>query len=129
MSASLISLRGRTSTRVMYNTPLVKGWRELELELIRTQMAQKPMLRVEVGARAVRNPVGSGGGAARVFEDREGQRLELKMREPFAKVIGMAPVAIVELQEDKKKSSIENINQPLRGGMKTSTARLATTSR
>ena len=29
---------------------------ELELELIRTQMAQKPMLRVEVGARALRNP-------------------------------------------------------------------------
>ena len=30
---------------------------ELELELIRTQMAQKQMLRVEVGARALRNPV------------------------------------------------------------------------
>ena len=39
----------------------------LELELIQTQMTQKPMLRVEVGARALRNPVGRGGGAARVF--------------------------------------------------------------
>ena len=36
----------------------VKVLEELELELIRTQMAQKPMLRVEVGARALRNPVG-----------------------------------------------------------------------
>ena len=33
----------------------------LELELIQTQMTQKPMLRVEVGARALRNPVGRGG--------------------------------------------------------------------
>ena len=40
---------------------------ELELELIQTQMAQKPMLRVEVGARALRDPVGGGGDAARVF--------------------------------------------------------------
>ena len=31
---------------------------ELELELIQTQMTQKPMLRVEVGARALRNQTG-----------------------------------------------------------------------
>ena len=30
---------------------------ELELELIHTQMTQKPMLRVEVGARALRNEI------------------------------------------------------------------------
>ena len=35
---------------------------ELELELIQTQMTQKPMLRVEVGARALRNQTGGGGG-------------------------------------------------------------------
>ena len=33
---------------------------ELELELIQTQMTQKPMLRVEVGARALRNQTGGG---------------------------------------------------------------------
>ena len=33
-----------------------------ELELIQTQMTQKPMLRVEVGARALRNQTGGGGG-------------------------------------------------------------------
>ena len=32
----------------------MKIWLELELELIQTQMAQKPMLRVEVYARALR---------------------------------------------------------------------------
>ena len=36
---------------------------ELELELIQTQMTQKPMLRVEVGARALRNQTGGGGGS------------------------------------------------------------------
>ena len=35
---------------------------ELELELIHTQMTQKPMLRGEVGARAWRNQTGGGGG-------------------------------------------------------------------
>ena len=35
---------------------------KLELELIHTQMTQKPMLRVEVGARALRNQTGGGGG-------------------------------------------------------------------
>ena len=35
---------------------------EFELELIQTQMTQKPMLRVEVGARALRNQTGGGGG-------------------------------------------------------------------
>ena len=35
---------------------------ELELELIQTQMTQKPMLRVEVGARALRNQTGGGRG-------------------------------------------------------------------
>ena len=35
--------------------------KELELELIQAHMTQKPMLRVEVGARALRNPVGRGG--------------------------------------------------------------------
>ena len=35
---------------------------ELELELIQTQMTQKPMLQVEVGARALRNQTGGGGG-------------------------------------------------------------------
>jgi hypothetical protein len=34
----------------------------LELELILSQMTQKPMLRGEVGARALRNPVEEGGG-------------------------------------------------------------------
>ena len=38
------------------------GGEELELELIQTQMTQKPMLRVEVGARALRNQTGGGGG-------------------------------------------------------------------
>ena len=37
---------------------------ELELELIQTQMTQKPMLRVEVGARALRNQTGGGRAAA-----------------------------------------------------------------
>ena len=37
------------------------GFIELELELIQTQMTQKPMLRVEVGARALRNQTGGGG--------------------------------------------------------------------
>ena len=44
--------------RVLGNS---SGCSELELELIQTQMTQKPMLRVEVGARALRNPVGRGG--------------------------------------------------------------------
>jgi hypothetical protein len=35
---------------------------ELELELIQAQMTQKPVLRVEVGARALRNPEGRGKG-------------------------------------------------------------------
>jgi len=34
----------------------------LDLELIQTQMTQKPMLRVEVRARALRNQTGGGGG-------------------------------------------------------------------
>ena len=35
------------------NLPLSQGWNgELELGLIQTHMAQKPVLRVEVGARA-----------------------------------------------------------------------------
>ena len=38
--------------------------RELELELIQTQMTQKPMLRVEVGARALRNQTGIDQGTA-----------------------------------------------------------------
>ena len=33
---------------------------ELELELIQTQMTQKPMLRVEVGARALRSSAACG---------------------------------------------------------------------
>ena len=37
------------------HTPLLLSL--CELELIQTQMTQKPMLRVEVGARALRNPV------------------------------------------------------------------------
>ena len=37
---------------------------ELEPKLIQTQMTQKPMLRVEVGARALRNQTGGGGGAS-----------------------------------------------------------------
>ena len=40
----------------------LKGRLELELELIQTQMTQKPMLRVEVGARALRNQTGGGRG-------------------------------------------------------------------
>ena len=40
---------------------------ELELELIQTQMTQKPMLRVEVGARALRNQTGGGGGGGSEF--------------------------------------------------------------
>ena len=35
---------------------------ELELELIQSHMTQKPMLRGEVGARALRNPEGRGRG-------------------------------------------------------------------
>ena len=38
------------------------GPSELELKLIQFQMAQKPMLRVEVGARALRNQAGGEGG-------------------------------------------------------------------
>ena len=34
---------------------------ELELELIKTHMTQRPMLRVEEGARALRNQTGGGG--------------------------------------------------------------------
>ena len=60
----------RTGGRSLKTTPPSSppSWRgfacELELELIRTHIAQKPMLRVEAGARALRNPVGRGGGAA-----------------------------------------------------------------
>ena len=35
---------------------------ELELELIQTHMTQKPVLRVEEGARALRNQTKEGGG-------------------------------------------------------------------
>jgi hypothetical protein len=38
-----------------------------ELELLQTHMTQKPVLRVEVGARALRNPVGRGGGCGTCF--------------------------------------------------------------
>ena len=39
---------------------------ELELEQIQTQTTQKPVLRVEVGARALRNQTGRGGVQVRV---------------------------------------------------------------
>jgi len=35
---------------------------ELEIELLQTQTTQKTVLRVEVGARALRNQMGGGGG-------------------------------------------------------------------
>ena len=38
--------------------------KELELELIQTHMARKPMLRVKVGARALRNQAGWAGGGS-----------------------------------------------------------------
>ena len=41
---------------------LARGQRKLELELIQSHMTQKPMLRGEVGARALRNQEGRGKG-------------------------------------------------------------------
>ena len=41
--------------------------RELELELIQPHMTQKPVLRVEVGARVLRNPAGREGGVRHVL--------------------------------------------------------------
>ena len=49
-----------------------------------------------------------------VFEDDEGQKLELQVWEPFAKVIGMTPKTFEELQEEQKKNAIENINSETR---------------
>ena len=51
------------------NTPVKRARviQRLELELIQPHMTQMPMLRGEVGARALRNPVGREGGAARDF--------------------------------------------------------------
>ena len=47
--------------RVCACSEVAESCGELELELIQTQMTQKPMLRVEVGARALRNQTGRGG--------------------------------------------------------------------
>ena len=68
---------------------------ELELELIQTQMTQKPMLRVEVGARALRNQTGGGGGG----------------RERVQRSVGALAQVCVSGPQNRKRSQ-EGINPP-----------------
>jgi len=53
-----------------------------------------------------------------VFEDDEGQKLELQIWEPFAKVIGMTAEAYEELQEEQKRDAFENIDSATRYNLK-----------
>ena len=53
-----------------------------------------------------------------VFEDDEGQKLELQIWEPFAKVIGMTAEAYEELQEEQKRDAFENIDSTTRYNLK-----------
>ena len=68
---------------------------ELELELIQTQMTQKPLLRVEVGARALRNQTGGGRGV--------GERVQ--------RPVGVLAQVCVSGPQNRKRSQ-EGISSP-----------------
>ena len=58
LSGELAARRSERESRAAETVPQI----ELELELIQSHMTQKPVLRGEVGARALRNPEGRGKG-------------------------------------------------------------------